>query len=52
MEMALHTFWLVVVIVVFVLVMAGTSWMRSKNGPLKKYRRDYREEHPEDDRRF
>lgn len=44
-----HTVLLVIVIVAFVLVMAGTSWVRSKNGPLKKYRRDYREEHPNDD---
>lgn len=47
-EFPMHTVLTVLAIVGFLAILAFTSWMRSKNGPLKKYRRDYRNEHEND----
>jgi hypothetical protein len=39
----------IVVLVAFVALGAFITWMRSPGGPMKKYRRDYREQHADDD---
>ncbi|WIB65746.1 hypothetical protein [Curtobacterium sp. MCBD17_040] len=46
----MHAVITIVLVLALSSVFALTSWMRSKNGPLKKYRRDYRQEHDSNSR--